>query len=70
MLDITFAELDSRLIYNSPSQNFSPFSQLIVRLKGSKGNQKLLAGVVGVPNQGRHQLVFNQENSMIPKLLI
>lgn len=58
MIDITFAELDSQLINNSPAQNFSPFSQLIVRLKESKGNQKLLAGVVGVPDQGRHQLVF------------
>lgn len=70
MLDITFAELDSQQVHNSPTQNFSPFSQLIVRMKGSKGNQKLLAGVVGVPDQGRHQLVFYQENSMIPKLLI
>jgi hypothetical protein len=70
MIDITFAELDSQLINNSPVHNFCPFSQLIVRLKGSKGNQKLHVEVVGVRNQGRHQLVFNQENSMIPKLLI
>lgn len=70
MLDITFAELDLQQVHNSPAQNFSPFSQVTVRVKECKRNQKLLAGVVGVPNQGRHQLVFNQENSMIPKLLI